>query len=65
MKNLTKFLFIALLGMPAAFASPGAHGPNGEHLDAAGGGHVHDDAGPRIETFTESFELGREMNCPS
>jgi len=57
MKNLTKILSISLLSMSAAFASPGAHGPNGEHLDAPGGGHVHDDAGPRIETFTESFEL--------
>lgn len=41
-----------------AMASPGAHGPNGEHLDAqspstgAGAGSV-----PRVETYTESFEL--------
>ena len=40
----------------AAYAGPGAHGPNGEHLDAPGGA-VSADASPRIETFTESFEL--------
>jgi hypothetical protein len=48
------FLYFALGSV--AIAAPGAHGPNGEHLDAPGG-HVHSDAGPRIETFTESFEL--------
>lgn len=48
------FLYFALGSV--AVAAPGAHGPNGEHLDAPGG-HVHSDAGPRIETFTESFEL--------
>lgn len=56
MKNLTTFLLIAVLGMPAAFAAPGAHGPDGEHLDAPGG-HVHTDAGPRIESANGSFEL--------
>lgn len=31
------FLFaFALLGLSTAFAGPGAHGPNGEHLDAPG-----------------------------
>jgi hypothetical protein len=55
MKLLNIFLF-CLVTMSAAIAAPGAHGPNGEHLDAPGG-RVHGDAGPRIETFTESFEL--------
>jgi hypothetical protein len=54
--NIIKFLLISLLAMSSAIAAPGAHGPNGEHLDAPGG-HVHADAGPRMETFTESFEL--------
>lgn len=40
-----------------AIASPGAHGPNGEHLDApgqaVGGGGVV----PRIEAHSEAFEL--------
>lgn len=55
MKLLNIFL-LALFAMSPAFASPGAHGPNGEHLDGAvataGGTSV-----PRVETFTESFEL--------
>jgi hypothetical protein len=49
-------LLITLCAMAPAFASPGAHGPNGEHLDGpvatAGGAAV-----PRMETFTEAFEL--------
>jgi hypothetical protein len=55
MKLLRSF-FVLLLITPLVMASPGAHGPNGEHLDAPGG-HVHTDAGPRIDTFTELFEL--------
>lgn len=55
MKLLNIFL-LALCAMSPAFASPGAHGPNGEHLDGAvatsGGTAVS-----RVETFTESFEL--------
>jgi len=54
--NLVTFFCFYLIALSAAFAAPGAHGPGGEHLDAPGG-HVHSDAGPRIETFTESFEL--------
>ena len=57
MKHLTKFLSVSLLSMSAAFAAPGAHGPNGEHLDAPGGGQSQATSGPRVETFTESFEL--------
>ena len=55
MKLLT-ILLLALSMSSAALASPGAHGPNGEHLDGAvataGGAAL-----PRVETFTESFEL--------
>ncbi|MGZ8301174.1 MAG: hypothetical protein ACXW2U_00570 [Telluria sp.] len=54
--KLLHVLFICLCAMAPAFASPGAHGPNGEHLDgtvaAAGGAEA-----PRVETFTEAFEL--------
>lgn len=57
MKNFTEFLSISLLGMSAAFAAPGAHGPNGEHLDAPGGGQAQGASAPRVETFTKSFEL--------
>ncbi len=54
MKILTLF-FAAMLAMSPALAGPGAHGPNGEHLDAptAAAGAVL----PRVETFTEAFEL--------
>lgn len=59
MKRLTAFL-IFLSAISLALASPGAHGPNGEHLDAPAG-HVQSDAdsrtNARIDTFTESFEL--------
>ena len=54
--KLLNLCLLALCAMSPAFASPGAHGPNGEHLDGpvavAGGAAV-----PRVETFTESFEL--------
>lgn len=48
-------LFATMLAMAAALAGPGAHGPNGEHLDApaAAAGAVV----PHVETFTEDFEL--------
>lgn len=55
--NVFRIFLFYLLTTSAALAAPGAHGPNGEHLDAPGGEHVHTDAGPRIDTFTESFEL--------
>lgn len=50
-------LFAVLLAMSTALASPGAHGPNGEHLDAPAAANGAAAAVPRIETFTESFEL--------
>ncbi len=50
-------LALQLVAMPQlALASPGAHGPNGEHLD----GPVAATAGsglPRVEAFSESFEI--------
>lgn len=54
--KLLHILFLYVVLGSAAVAAPGAHGPNGEHLDAPGR-HGHADAGPRIETFTETFEL--------
>jgi len=38
-------------------AGPGAHGPNGEHLDAPAGTAVTATARPVIEANTENFEL--------
>lgn len=60
MKYLYLFLIAALLIAPAQ-ASPGAHGPNGEHLD---GPAVANSAGtvPRVETFSEDFELVGQLS---
>ncbi len=46
-----------MLAGATAFAAPGAHGPNGEHLDApaAAGGAVH--AAPRFEAQSDMFEV--------
>lgn len=55
------FIVLAFALAAGAFASPGAHGPNGEHLDgpagAATGGSV-----PRVETFSETFELVGQLS---
>ncbi|GAB5381589.1 MAG: hypothetical protein Alis3KO_07890 [Aliiglaciecola sp.] len=40
-------------------ASPGAHGPNGEHLDTSNS--VLASVNPKFESFTESFELLGEL----
>jgi len=40
-------------------ASPGAHGPNGEHLDTSKS--VLASVNPKFESFTESFELLGEL----
>jgi hypothetical protein len=56
MKYMNLF-FAAMLAMSSALASPGAHGPNGEHLDGQAGATGSASSVPRIETFTESFEL--------
>lgn len=47
------------LGTRPAWAGPGAHGPNGEHLDVAPGAAAVAGAGsaPRLEAQSELFEL--------
>jgi hypothetical protein len=50
------FAFLLALFAVAAHASPGAHGPNGEHLDGAPGTVVADSA-PRLEAASELYEL--------
>ncbi|HEV8312605.1 MAG TPA: hypothetical protein VGQ23_06025 [Burkholderiaceae bacterium] len=58
--NLLSFpLAVSLLACAcAAAASPGAHGPNGEHLDAPTAAAAATGGGdPRLETFSEQFEL--------
>ena len=60
MRNLFRLITLNLLlalGLPA-LAAPGAHGPNGEHLDGpAAGSMAVSDGRPRLEAFTEVFEL--------
>ncbi|MFY3386091.1 hypothetical protein [Paracidovorax sp. MALMAid1276] len=46
-----------LLCGSAAWASPGAHGPNGEHLDAPGQAAASTGAAPRFEAQSDTFEL--------
>ena len=46
----------------AAFAGPGAHGPNGEHLDAPTTA-VMAPTLPRLEAQTEGFELVAELRA--
>lgn len=48
---------LALAASLPALAGPGAHGPNGEHLDAAAQATTGAHAGPRLEAKTEQFEL--------
>lgn len=41
----------------AAFAAPGAHGPNGEHLDTNQAGTAAVSTAPRLDAKSELFEL--------
>lgn len=50
-------ILISLAGSTIAYAGPGAHGPNGEHLNAPAAGHAQGSAGPRVEAKSEMFEL--------
>lgn len=63
MKRCCLLLLSLLLSpLPAALANPGAHGPNGEHLDAPAASVVGTDIRPRMETFSELFELVAHLN---
>lgn len=55
MKRIATVLFLLALALPA-LASPGAHGPNGEHLDGPAASTAAGSV-PRVETFSELFEL--------
>jgi hypothetical protein len=53
-------IYAALLALATslpALAGPGAHGPNGEHLDAPAQAATGAHAAPRLEAKTEQFEL--------
>lgn len=60
MKIIAVLLMALALGRSAQ-ASPGAHGPNGEHLDGQTQGQATGGA-PRMETFTELFELVGQLS---
>ena len=50
-------IFIVL--SQSIYASPGAHGPNGEHLDTSYNAAVS--TNPKFESFTETFEILGEL----
>jgi hypothetical protein len=50
-------LLVLLWAASAATASPGAHGPNGEHLDGPAQAATGTSKAPRMEARSESFEL--------
>ena len=57
----TAIALLLLVNLPAA-AGPGAHGPNGEHLDAPTTMRAVS-ALPRVEAHTEAFELVAEFRA--
>ncbi|AZZ97091.1 hypothetical protein [Pseudoalteromonas sp. R3] len=52
-------LIASLFVVSNTMASPGAHGPNGEHLDTRA--KVASSTNPKFESFTETFELAGEL----
>lgn len=50
---------LALVFSDASYASPGAHGPNGEHLTTEQSSGLA--ITPRFETFSDQFELVAEL----
>lgn len=48
---------LLILSSTGAWASPGAHGPNGEHLDSPTAAAGSSSTAPRMEARSESFEL--------
>lgn len=45
-----------------AYAGPGAHGPDGEHLDSPNAGHAVASSTPMLEAQSDSFELVATLN---
>ena len=52
-------LLLSFVFITKAVASPGAHGPNGEHLDTRTKAAAS--TNPKFESFTETFELAGEL----
>jgi hypothetical protein len=58
MRRFAPTLLLASLMAAPTWAAPGAHGPNGEHLDGpAAHSHAPSSNAPRFESHTEQFEL--------
>lgn len=55
-------VILVLAGTPA-LAAPGAHGPNGEHLDAPSQAGVRGGTVPRFEASSETFELVGQLQA--
>ncbi len=55
--RLLATLFAGLLASTSALGAPGAHGPNGEHLDGPPMSASAANAAPRFETQSETFEV--------
>lgn len=55
-------MLVLLLATTPALAGPGAHGPDGEHLDAPATMQATS-ALPRIEAHTDAFELVAELGA--
>ena len=60
LQHLLAAAAMALLAHTTAMAAPGAHGPNGEHLDAPTTMRAAS-ALPRVEAKSETFELVAEL----
>ena len=58
----TPLLMAIALGFAPAFAAPGAHGPNGEHLDGPTAVLAASTL-PRVEARSEAFELVAELRA--
>ena len=48
---------VLVLAATPCYAAPGAHGPNGEHLDAPAQAGAQSGTGPSFEARSEAFEL--------
>jgi hypothetical protein len=59
---MTLLMLLMPLAAPPAFAAPGAHGPNGEHLDGPTTMRATS-ALPRVEAHSETFELVAELRA--
>ena len=61
LRTAAALTLLLLANLPAA-AGPGAHGPNGEHLDSPATARTTS-ALPRVDAQTETFELVAELRA--